>query len=91
MGHLHAIIRHRITSVVEGQVHVLSEKRHKVDTIEPTVDSLILDDFLPDLTLLAGGRLGQILGCVELGDVGEGAWVQVALCKLLGSHQGLDL
>ena len=74
MGHLGAVLWHAVTSVVERKVHVLGEEGQELGALEPLLDSLVLDDVLPELALLARSRLRKVLRGVELGHVRERTW-----------------
>ena len=90
VGHLRSALRHGVSGVVEGQVHVLGEEFKEVDAVKPSVDLGALCYLLPDLTLLAGGALGEVLRGIELGRLGESARLGGRVGKLLSLDEGLD-
>jgi len=55
MGHLDTVFGHGVAVGVEGEVHVLQEEGQQVGAFEPAIETLVGDNFLPDLTLLAAG------------------------------------
>ena len=73
VSHLDASVRHRVACVVKREVHILEEERKEVRALEPSIDSLVPDDVLPDLSFFAACRLRQVLWSIELGHLGEGA------------------
>ena len=76
MRHLSTTGWHGVSLMVECEIHVTSEEGHQICSIEPPVDTIVSLDLLPDLSLLAGGCLSEVLWGVELISVREWARVQ---------------
>lgn len=81
--------------MVKAEVHILNEKRQEVWAIEPTIEMVVLKNLLPDLPLLAAGRLGQILRGVELLHVrkwaGDGGVLRVVVLLSIQDFLGLQV
>ena len=79
-----AIRRHFISWVVEGEVDVLREQRDRLQSSEELSRCVILDDFLPDLGLLAVSALLEVLWRVKVHvqwpDAAVGIWLSAFLC-----------
>ena len=73
VSHFDTSVRHRITCVVEREVHILEEQGKQIWALEPSIDSPVPDHVLPNLSFFAACRLRQVLRGVELGHLREGA------------------
>ena len=66
MCHLHTVVRHGVTCVIEGQVHVLLEKALELGANEEGLGCSVLNNLLPDHLLLTVSTLSLVCCSVEV-------------------------